>query len=188
MRIVSAANGVPTTPTVPSAGGPEIDALEAVRLFSRTGSLAKVAEELDVPIYELKKLSRTEFWQRELMELQRAEAALQNVQLTTILDSTLSAMEDRVKNGDFYVAKGGKVGRSPLNAATLARVADSVFNMRQLLREQPTSIVDVENKKLSNLAAQLRALGAKDVSLLDIAVPQIERAALPSQERALAPQ
>ena len=159
----------------------EIDALKAVRLFAQCGSLAQVASELDIPIYPLKKLSRTEFWLRELAELQRAEAALLNVTLTQMLDRTLAEMGDRLDKGDF-VYVGGLLKRTPLSAATLARVADCVFEKQRLIRELPTSIVEVENSKLANLASRLRALGAKDITLLDLPAEPIPPVQLPQQE------
>lgn len=165
----------------PGSQGREIDALRAVRIFCETGSLAEVARQLDVPIYALKKLSRTEFWARELAELQRAEAALLNVRLTKMLDTTLEAMEDRLTHGDFNFS-GGKMFRTPITAATLARVADCVFEKQRLIRDLPTAIVDVENRKLATLAQRLRALGAQDISLLDSTAPSIPAAHLPQQE------
>ena len=163
--------------------GPEIDALEAVRLFALHGSLARVAADLKCPIYALKKLSRTEFWSRELADLQQAQRALTNVKLTEILENSLDALADRVDNGDFMFV-GGQLKRAPLNATTLARVADCVFEKQRLIQELPTSIVGADNKKLATLAQRLRALGAKDIDLLDIDAPAIPTAALPAQERA----
>jgi hypothetical protein len=160
-----------------------IDALEAVRLFALYGSLARVAADLKVPIYALKKLSRTEFWARELADLQQAQRALQNVKLTEILENSLEALADRVDGGDFIYV-GGMLKRAPLSAATLARVADCVFEKQRLLQELPTSIIGGENKKLALLAQRLRALGAKDIDLLDSEAPSIPQASLPAQERA----
>jgi replicative DNA helicase len=168
------------TLTVPAGG---IDALKAVRLFSLTGSLAAVAKELNVPIYALKKLSRTEMWARELADLQQAEAALLNVKMSKILDMSLDMMADRLEHGDFTVS-AGKLVRSPLAATTLARAADCVFDKQRLLRELPTTIIGGENKKLATLAQRLRALGAKDIEYLDQDAEEIPPAALPSQERA----
>lgn len=160
-----------------------IDLLTAVRLFSLTGSLAAVAKELNVPIYALKKLSRTETWGRELADIQNAEAALLNVKMSKILDMSLDMMADRLEHGDFTVS-AGKLVRSPLAATTLARVADCVFDKQRLLRDLPTAIIGGDNKKLAILAQRLRALGAKDIEYLDQEAQEIPRQALPAQERA----
>jgi hypothetical protein len=195
MRVVEAGQGsgeavldeapLPTiAPASPATReGSTIDGLTAVRLFSQHGSLAAVSRELGVPIYELKKLSRTEFWQRELAELQRAEAALLNVKLTKLFDQVLTSIEDRVTLGDFIAGPAGQLKRVPLNASTLARVADSVFEKQRLVRDQPTSIISTENKKLALLASRLRALGAKDIDLLETEAPEIPFDQLPGQER-----
>lgn len=160
-----------------------IDVLKAVRLFAESGSLAAVARTLNVPIYALKKLSRTEMWMRELADLQAAEAALLNVKFSQILGLALDQMEDRLTHGDFTVS-AGKLVRSPLAAPTLARIADCVFDKQRLLRDLPTAIVGGDNKKLATLAQHLRALGAKDIAYLDMEPEEIPSRLLPAQERA----
>src|SRR5574340_173619 len=86
--------------------------LEAVRLFALYGSLARVSRELAVPLYELQKLSRTQWWLEEVALLQRAEAAETNAKLTRLWDMTLDQIEDRLTNGDFHVI-GQAIRRSP---------------------------------------------------------------------------
>jgi len=189
MRIVDAAEmlqGLEETPAAAPLVPPEklSPELEAVRLFAKTGSLAAVSREMNVPIFELKKLSRSDWFQRELAELRRAEAAQLNAELTRLHDSTLAQLKDRLERGDV-VFTGTGLRRVPLSASTLARVADTVFNQRQLVRQQPTAIVEDGNKKLEALARQLRALGAKDPGMIDIEVPGLSREALPQQEVSL---
>jgi hypothetical protein len=133
----------------------------AVWLYSRTGSLARVARELSIPIYELTKLSRTQFWLSELAAIQREEAAIQNVQMSRILNSTLHQIEDRIENGDV-VFVNGSLRRKAVDASVLAKIASVIFDKRQLLRGQPTTI-DGADAKIRELADRLRALGAKEV-------------------------
>ena len=164
--------------------GREIDALEAVRLFCLTGSLAEVARQLDVPIYALKKLSRTRVWARELAELQRAEAALLNVRLTKMLDTTLEAMEDRLAHGDFNFS-GGKMflhahhrrHPSPRRGLRFRKATPYTGSAHR-------HCAYVENRKLATLAQRLRALGAQDITLLDAYAPTIPNTHLPQQENA----
>lgn len=179
----SSSPDLPETPTFTALPEDRRDALTAVRLFAQHGTLAAVSRELNIPIYELKKLSRTDFWQREIAELQRAEAALLNVKLTKIFDQVLGSIEDRVLKGDFVAGPGGNLRRVPLTAATLARIADSVFEKQRLVRDQPTAIIGGDNKKLATLASRLRALGAKDIDLLDEETSQIPFNQLPGQEQ-----
>lgn len=154
---------------------------EAVRLFSLYGSLARVSRELNIDLYHLQKMARTQWWAEEYSQLQRLESAQKNAALTRVLDITLDKLEDRVQKGDL-IYKGGKLVRQPLTAAVLAKVADVVFDKRQLIRNQPTVILD-GNSKLESLARKLRALGAKDPELMNLPVETIEARELPSQER-----
>lgn len=133
--------------------------LEAVRLYALTGSLAKVSRELGVPIYELTKLTKTQWWQDELAALRREESALTNATLTRVFDLTLAQIEDRLAHGDFTLSQGGALRRVPVSASSLARLADMVFDKRQLVRNEPTVIAG-DNDKLSRLADKLRRLGA----------------------------
>lgn len=143
----------------PAPANPRSADLEAVRLYSLTGSLAKVSRELGVPLYELTKLTRTQWWQDELAALRREEMALTNASLTRVFDQTLAQIEDRLTNGDFTVSQGGALRRVPVSASTLARLADMVFDKRQLVRNEPT-IIAGDNDKLARLADKLRRLGA----------------------------
>ncbi len=134
---------------------------KAVWLYSRTGSLARVARELSIPIYELTKLSRTQWWLGELSAIQREEAAIQNVQMTRILNTTLAQIEDRIERGDV-VFVNGTLRRKAVEASVLAKIAGVIFDKRQLLRGQPTTI-DGADDKIKELADKLRALGAKEI-------------------------
>ncbi len=184
MRVVDQQSGEVQEKNEVLPQGEPIDLLLAVRLFAQTGSLAEVARQLAVPIYALKKLTRTEVWGRELADLQAAEAALMNVKLTEILGKSLDQLQDRLELGDFTVS-AGKLVRSPLAATTLARVADCVFEKQRLIRDLPTAIVGGENKKLATLAQRLRALGAKDIEYLEQDAEEVDSRTLPAQERAL---
>jgi len=131
--------------------------LRAVQLFSQTGNLAQVARELEMTIYELQKLTRTSWWMEELALLRREEMALTNVTLTRLLDKTLVALEDRLDNGDAVLTLQGKE-MVPLDAKTLIRIADVVFDKRQLVRNLPT-VIDGDSSKLASLAEKLARLG-----------------------------
>jgi len=151
-----------TAPAVPEGGGYSQLSdmswqLRAVQLFSQTGNLAQVARELEMTIYELQKLTRTAWWMEELALLRREEMALTNVTLTRLLDKTLVALEDRLDNGDAVLTLTGKE-MVPLDAKTLIRIADVVFDKRQLVRNLPT-VIDGDSSKLASLAEKLARLG-----------------------------
>jgi len=183
MRIVSSADqALPASSAVssPSIGDAEshtVPVFEAVRLFISSGSMAEVARHFKVPVYDIKKLARTAEWARELHDLRVAEAAQMDTSLTSILDSTLSQLSERVDEGNPVWTPEG-VRYVPLTSTELVRVADVVFDKRQLLRGDATAIVsgdgDVVNRKLEQLARGLRALGAKDLSFIDLPVEKVK--------------
>jgi len=142
--------------------------LEAVRLYAESGSLAAVSRALGIAIYELQKLQRTDWWQKELAALRREESAMKNAKLTKIHNLTLAALEDRLEHGDLIMRGSGFV-RVKLSGRDLARISEAVFKQRQLLIGEPTHI-DGVNKTLEKLSQKLRSLGAKDASHLTVDV------------------
>lgn len=157
----------PETPAVPLTQweGEKSLELKALHMYSQSGSLAAVARSLSVPLYELQKLSRTDWWKQELAAIQREEAAVQNVKMSRILDKTLVEIEDRLENGD-QVLHQGRLVRTKVSSGNLAKLANVIFDKRQLLQGLPTQI-DGTNDKLQMLADRLRALGLRDVSDLN---------------------
>ena len=134
--------------------------LEAVRRFALSGSLAQVSRDMGIALYELQKLSRLGWWADELALLRREELALTNATLTRLFDATLGQIEDRLINGDYHLVSG-QMRRVALDAKTLARLADVIFDKRQLVRNQPT-VIEGDNSKLALLAEKLARLGAKN--------------------------
>lgn len=139
--------------------------LLAVRAFVHTGSMAAAAREIGEPIATIRAYAKTVWWQDEVAALQRDNMARLDASLTKILDSSIDALLTRITEGDTVLTKKGKV-QVPLKADTLNRIADVVFTKRQLLRNQPTAIAG-DTKKLNTLALKLKALGARDVTILE---------------------
>ena len=54
--------------------------------------------------------------------------------------------------------KDGNIRTKPLNAQTLCRIAETVFDKRQLIRGLPTAVTN-EGSKLAELAEKLEQLG-----------------------------
>lgn len=144
--------------------------LKTVRAFVQTGSLAAAAREVGLSVQQVRIYAQQVWWQQEVAALQRDSSARLDAELTTILDLTLGQLLQRLHTGDtiaIKTKKGVETRQVPLKADTLTRIADVVFTKRQLLRNQPTAIAG-DTKKLNTLAMKLRALGAKDASILDV--------------------
>lgn len=136
----------------------QAQSLEAVRLYLQSGSIAEVGRKLGVSAYELSKLTRTNWWMQELKLLRTIEQAQLDTSLTEILNMSLDELKLRLQFGEDYYDKEGNMRNRPLSAATLCRVADVVFDKRQLIRGLPTAVTN-EGGKLQELAEKLEELG-----------------------------
>lgn len=139
---------------------PELESFElrAVRLYHKNGSLSRTATELGVSTYELGKLAGTQEWQEELIAIRRSEQAALDARYTSILGTTLTHLEDRLANGEKTINDHGEVVIKPISAMVLVKIAELVFDKRQIVRELPTNY-NGESNKLAELAAKLEEFG-----------------------------
>ena len=81
-------------------------------------------------------------WFKDLVaEIQREDDNSVDAKLTKIVSKSLDNVVDRLENGDFmYDPKLGKFVRRPISGRDTARIADIMFDKRNLLRGKPTSI------------------------------------------------
>lgn len=85
---------------------------------------------------------RMEDWFKELVaEIVREDDNSSDAKLTKIVSKSLDVITDRLENGDFmYDKESSKFVRRPMYAKDVTRVADVMFDKRNLLRGKPTSI------------------------------------------------
>lgn len=131
-----------------------------------SGSLADCARKFETTVYELGKLTKTEWWIQELAAIQRESTAIADAKMTSILDTTLDEIAERLENGDEVITSQGLVRRKKLDANSLTRIYTAVFDKRQLARGQPTAI-EGANEKMAQLADRLRQLGLRTPLTLD---------------------
>ena len=111
-------------------------------------------------------------WFKDLVsELQREDDIEVDAKLTKLVGKSLDAVVDRLENGDFmYDPKSGSFKRRPLYVKDITRVADIMFDKRNLLRGKPTSISGKQEQisdRLLKLAVEFeRFVSAKDVTPL----------------------
>lgn len=132
--------------------------------YAECGSLAAVARDLKTSVYELTKLSRSDWWIRELEAYQREERASADTKLTRLMGKTLTEIEDRLENGDVKMTAMGEEKRVKVDANTLARLYLVMFDKRQLIRGEPTHI-DAANEKLKELTEKLRTIGSSRIPI-----------------------
>ena len=112
---------------------------------------------------------RMQDWFKDLVsEMQREEDIEVDAKFTKILNRALDSVVDRLENGDFmYDPKKQRFVRRPIYIKDAARVADLVFDKRNLLRGKPTTITAKQEQltdRLSKIALEFeRFVNAKEV-------------------------
>lgn len=139
--------------------------VEAVNAFLILGSMQKVSEATGIPVDTLRDWRKFKPWWKELEQVLREEHDMGVAgELTDVVEKTIHAIADRVKNGDFvYNPRSGEISRVPVKASDLNKIASSMIDKRLTLQKQPTkynattdSKAELENK-LAKLAETFSA-------------------------------
>jgi hypothetical protein len=133
-------------------------AREAVTIYLKCGSLARVARELGTTVYELQKLAKSQWWTDEIRLQRSVEQAELDSTLTNVLGSALARVAERLEQGELMIDKLGNEHWIPVSASALTKLIAVVFDKRQLIRGLPTAVTN-ESSKLSELAEKLEELG-----------------------------
>jgi hypothetical protein len=116
------------------------DRVRAVNAYLLHGKMPKVAELTGIPVHTLRDWKAKAAWWKNLEDLLRDEhnTAVAG-ELTDVVDITIRAIQDRIKNGDFlYNPRSGEITRVPVKMADLNKVAGTLIDKRQTLQKQPT--------------------------------------------------
>ena len=131
---------------------------KVTRHFFETGSVPKTAEFMGMyPSYLIACMKQV--WWVEEMRLRVVEdAAETHAKLNKLIAQSADHMLERLQTGEHVVTKDGVI-TIPVNVSGLTKIFESAFDKRQVLRNQPTTIIEV-NSSLDELAASLTQLGA----------------------------
>jgi hypothetical protein len=147
----------------------------ACHFYMNTGNMAATARRFNTTIYEVKKLMTAVWWQEECARIRSESKVKIDAGFTRLVEKGIAMLEDRLDNGEIAGMKTDKDGnvtirRSAMRAIDIARITDMAFMKRQLVRNEPT-VVAGDTQALTVLARKLRALGAKDPTLLEMNAP-----------------
>lgn len=145
--------------------------IEAVTTHMALGSRALTSAVLSIPDYTLRDWMRSAWWKEIADELRVQEDIQLSSRLKKIIDSSLTATEDRLKNGDWiYNNKTGELIRKPPNLRDVHRVSmDLVTKKHELEGRNQTSVpLEAIENKLKKLAESMTELANKTKK------PQIE--------------
>lgn len=138
----------------------ERDYRAAVAAFLVTGSVQKVAKELDCPVQTVKSWRRSaEWWDRYADDI--AEQIDKEL-VARMRGATLKAykeLDDRLDNGDERLTKDGESVRVKVAAKDLSVIANTANDRVRLAEGKATKIT--ETRDLAAIAQQFESLAAK---------------------------
>lgn len=145
----------------------EAKRIEAVTLHLSIGSLPEVSRIMGIPFKTLEQWKAKDWWKDLVLKLQQDEDATLDAKTNKIVNKALDALMDRIENGEYiYDQKTGKIKQTPAKLADLTRAFNVVLDKRQLLRGQPTKIIEQSTTatQLQNLADQFASFVKKTTS------------------------
>ncbi len=120
------------------------------------GSITKTAEMHNMPKQTVSNWARSEWGVELLGQIGTEKGEAFDAYLTKLIDSAFEQAQDRIENGDFRVTKDGKLIRVPMGGKELVISGATIYDKRQLHRNQPTSISDNhDNRALAEICKEL---------------------------------
>lgn len=128
--------------------------IETVTTYLSTGSNAETSRLTGVPLDTINRWKTQPWWKEYIEKIRQDEEQQLDNKLSKVVDKALDNLLDRIENGEFiYDQKTGKVIRTPAKLRDLNTAFNNVIDKRQLLRKQPTKIIEQQGS-----ATQLQAL------------------------------
>mgnify|MGYP000391431456 FL=1 len=130
---------------------------EALAFYVANGSLTETSRHCAVPYETLKKWKQSDWWRDRVRDIQNEDYDKLDARLSKALDKALDEVMDRLENGEvMYDPKTGDLRKVPAKLRDLNTAFTTLMDKRQLIRKQPTKIVEQTNTaaQLQNLAEQ----------------------------------
>lgn len=147
----------------------EAKRIEVVTLFLSIGSMTEVAKITGVPYPTIEGWRRQDWWKELVEKMQAEDDQKLDAKTTKLIDKALEQLMDRIENGEhIYDQKTGKIKRMPAKLRDLNTAFNTILDKRQLLRRQPTKIIEQQSTalQLQNLANQFAGFVNKAVKEL----------------------
>lgn len=130
--------------------------IDAAKAYMETGSFKDAAALSTVPYATIVSWSRSaEWWKVALKELREEKNDKLDGKITKVMDKVLTALEERLENGDSKLNKDGELVRVPISFRDLSIAGLAIlFDKRALMRGQATSRTEIisQEKRLSTLS------------------------------------
>lgn len=129
--------------------------IEAVTTYLALGNLVLTSSVLKIPEMTLRAWKQKEWWKEIEQELAVQEDIQLSSRLKRIVETTLSAAEDRIQNGDWiYNNKEGCLMRKPVNLRDVHKVTMDLIDKREHLtnKQYVSHSEEAMDEKLMKLA------------------------------------
>ncbi len=131
--------------------------IAACAAYMVEGDSKRVSRLTGVPARTIRDWTKQEWWNEIMEELRARYQELLDAKLTAIMDMAVSAVLNRLENGDEVLDRdSGTVTRRMVSAKEAAIIFAVFFDKRAMLRGQPTR--RVESVNLDTLRAQFSAV------------------------------
>lgn len=133
------------------------------------GNIALTAATMKIPATNIYQWRRTEWWHNIEEEIKKQERLTLSVSLKSLSDKALTAVNDRLENGDWiYNQKTGELLRKPVAMKDAHKVASEMIDKRIKIDQKDTFTVAQENiqDKLNQLAKSFSELASKKPQLI----------------------
>lgn len=151
--------------------------IEAVTTYLGLGNLVLTSSVLKIPEFTLRHWKQQQWWKDIEEELAVQDDIQLSSRLKRIIETTISATEDRIKNGDWvYNNKEGCLMRKPVNLKDVHRVTMDFVDKREHLAGKTTQSVALEaiDDRLAKLAEKFAQIAADNnkppIEVIDVII------------------
>jgi hypothetical protein len=114
--------------------------LEVLQMYILLGNLRVACSNANVPEDTVRHWKMTQWWKDLEDELRRGSKLQLSARLSTLVQKSIEAMDDRITNGDFFFnKKTGSFDRKPVSAEHLNKITNTLIDNHLRLEKQGTT-------------------------------------------------
>lgn len=154
----------------------DVQRTELIQLYLMLGNLTLACATLKIP-YETARNWKVQQWWKEIEHELRTQQDFEvSAKLGNIVERSLSALSDRIENGDFiYDTKVGKMVRRPIPAKDANKIVNDMLDRRDAIEKKHNaqSNQEVAVDKFIQLAEKFAELAQKTTEKAPVEVTDV---------------
>lgn len=149
----------------------DIERRAALSLFVILGNYKQTAKQLNMPRITLMGWTKQNWWIDNIYQVRQEHAAELDVRVSNTMNNALDSLDQRMKAGDPYVNKEGKISFKPVTAKDSSVIYAIMFDKRQIMRVLPTTIThSTGSDKLMKLQETFEKIVEQRTKTIDASV------------------